>query len=1247
VFFERNSQYCSSFPSSPVSAVSAQRRKKLMMLGLAVAMAAPAASFQSTELFAAAPDNQRPDTDALRADFDLRADFAAPVAGTPLPTAGTNLQAAAATDADLLKQGQTHYASGEYEAAVAALKQVNASNLSDRQRRTLSDTLNKAESAASERAAARAEFDKGEAALKAGNNTEAITHYQAASANQFADPATKAKSLEQIKLAQGLPAAPEAPAADANTANPADASATNADAPAILAPDAPAASADDAATPVADAPTMSPKQHYQLGVKQFKSGDWIAARTNFNAAVAGRFKAGLFQDSPEKYLARMDKKEQADAAKHKAQLAAAHQAEAKRAADAARDADVAAQAQARADAEAADAKANADSQANADANADSNAAGSQTPAAAPTTPANTGEATAAAPTAPVTPPVTIAQTPAAPAPTEPAPAPQATAPAGPSLLDQANEAVAQSRYDEALTLFDRALAQDPQNTVAAEGRQRMLELTGRGQGGNLLARERAAIEARRAASQYNFNDALGDANEAIRTNDFDAANTALQRATVARATDPTIFTRDELNKFDARIANSRAAMARQSDVYNQNQIETARQQAIEAQAQRNRIEAADRERTIKSLIDQTQAAIKDGRYKAAEGLVAQILNLDPRNDYAIGVRPFIEDQANFQEQRRWREEGQQAMTGIMNDAAEKMIPYNEIIRFPENWPDLSATRDRTVAMERGEGQQDAVVQAQLDKRLPELRFDAVGLTDVIDFLRDVSGANIFVNWRALEGATIDRNAPVTARLRDVPFRKALDIILQDVGGGTVKLAYTVDEGVITISTAEELATNTMTQTYDIRDLIINVPDFDNAPTFDLTNSNTTGGGGSSGSGGGGGGSSSGGLFSDDSESSDQEQGPTRDELVEKITALIQNSVAKDTWEINGGTIGTLSELNGTLIVTQTPENQGKVNSLLEKLREQRAIQVTVEARFLTVQRNFLEDIGMDFDFRFNTEGAVSSSLTSVSLNNASSDFTVAPKTGVPGTIGDFASGLTVGSADPAGGPAAFTFLDDFQVNFLIRATQAAQTSTSLTAPRITLFNGQRAYVVVSTQRAYVSDLTPTAAQNAIAFDPEISTVESGVKLDVQATVSADRKYVTLTLRPELSTLVNLFTFSFAQQSSQSIGGGGTGVIDTGSVTSAGTGLVQQQEIQRTRLETTVSVPDGGTLLLGGQTLAGEIEKEAGVPVLSKIPFLKRLFTNRSSAKDEQVLLILVKPTIIISREVEEKSFPLLSTRAGG
>ena len=70
----------------------------------------------------------------------------------------------------------------------------------------------------------------------------------------------------------------------------------------------------------------------------------------------------------------------------------------------------------------------------------------------------------------------------------------------------------------------------------------------------------------------------------------------------------------------------------------------------------------------------------------------------------------------------------------------------------------------------------------------------------------------------------------------------------------------------------------------------------------------------------------------------------------------------------------------------------------------------------------------------------------------------------------------------------------------------------------------------------------------------------------------------------------------------------------------------------------VSIPDGGTLLIGGQKLVGEAEIEIGVPVLSKIPGLNRLFTNRSFVKDERTLLVLVRPTIIIHREVENDLF---------
>jgi protein involved in polysaccharide export with SLBB domain len=93
----------------------------------------------------------------------------------------------------------------------------------------------------------------------------------------------------------------------------------------------------------------------------------------------------------------------------------------------------------------------------------------------------------------------------------------------------------------------------------------------------------------------------------------------------------------------------------------------------------------------------------------------------------------------------------------------------------------------------------------LRKRIPEVRLQGTPLSDVIDFLRDTTGANIFVNWKVLEGVGIERNAPVTLRFRDVSFDKVLRLVLEEVGGGNVALAYIAEENVITISTEEDLA----------------------------------------------------------------------------------------------------------------------------------------------------------------------------------------------------------------------------------------------------------------------------------------------------------------------------------------------------------------------------------------------------------------------------------------------------------
>ncbi len=205
-------------------------------------------------------------------------------------------------------------------------------------------------------------------------------------------------------------------------------------------------------------------------------------------------------------------------------------------------------------------------------------------------------------------------------------------------------------------------------------------------------------------------------------------------------------------------------------------------------------------------------------------------------------------------------------------------------------------------------------------------------------------------------------------------------------------------------------------------------------------------------------------------------------------------------------------------------------------------------------------------------------------------------------------------------------LDDLQASFLIRATQAHTDSKVLNAPKVTVLNGESATIRVLKEIAYVSDweIEQVIAGADIATtqqEPEVDTAQPGTVLNITPTISADRKYVILRITTSYAELKEMKEWIVGQ-----VGSGGN-VRDL---------KIQLPLMESAIAQTRVSVPDRGTLLIGGQKISGEAERSQGVPVLSKIPLIGRLFENRSKIKDEKILLILIKPTIIIQREYEER-----------
>jgi type II secretory pathway component GspD/PulD (secretin) len=151
--------------------------------------------------------------------------------------------------------------------------------------------------------------------------------------------------------------------------------------------------------------------------------------------------------------------------------------------------------------------------------------------------------------------------------------------------------------------------------------------------------------------------------------------------------------------------------------------------------------------------------------------------------------------------------------------------------------------------------------------------------------------------------------------------------------------------------------------------------------------------------------------------------------------------------------------------------------------------------------------------------------------------------------------------------------------------------------------------------------------------PQYMPITSGSSLSITPVITHDKKNVLLGIITRQQDFLGIRTST----------------VETPLVTGTTGGQVVEYDVQLPETETSslmtrVSVPDGGTLLLGGQKITAMVEKEAGVPVLSKIPLLGRLFSNRSTVKDQKILLILVKPTILLQEEREAEAIAALENQ---
>ncbi len=343
--------------------------------------------------------------------------------------------------------------------------------------------------------------------------------------------------------------------------------------------------------------------------------------------------------------------------------------------------------------------------------------------------------------------------------------------------------------------------------------------------------------------------------------------------------------------------------------------------------------------------------------------------------------------------------------------------------------------------------------------------------------------------------------------------------------------------------------------------------------------------------------------------------------------------------------------SGQLLVNAPRELHAEVQKVLANLRKDSDLFVVIEARFIDINDDFLEDIGIDSrslaagnNLGTAWGNVINSTQTGGRDLGFTERYTTSPSPELvmgqdrwAGRIQHILDGFTgtirgqrlTGGAGVGGLTLQSTWLEPFQLNVILRAVQERNKARQLTAPVVTAHNGQRVYVSVVTQRAYIADYNLVSGGTGYSIievaDPEVATFQEGVILDVNPVISPDRKYITMDVRPTLATLIG--------------GVISTILISLGSFTNVAFQVpIGVPQISLQQSYTSVTVPNGGTVLLGGFKSMSESKYTSYVPLLGKIPLVNILFRRKATLSEKRSLIILITGRIVDLRGEEAQKF---------
>jgi type II secretory pathway component GspD/PulD (secretin) len=181
------------------------------------------------------------------------------------------------------------------------------------------------------------------------------------------------------------------------------------------------------------------------------------------------------------------------------------------------------------------------------------------------------------------------------------------------------------------------------------------------------------------------------------------------------------------------------------------------------------------------------------------------------------------------------------------------------------------------------------------------------------------------------------------------------------------------------------------------------------------------------------------------------------------------------------------------------------------------------------------------------------------------------------------------------------------VNSVIEALQSVGDTKLLSNPHIAVLDGEEASIKVIQQQPYAELQFESGSTNVVGKTYKF--IDVGVTLGVTPRIN-EQGFITVDIKPDVSSIIGTY---------DTAGGQGVPIV------------------KKSVAETSVSVKDGVTIIIGGLIDEVDTKETVGLPLLSRIPFLGALFRTTITVKQNSELIVLLTPRIVTGDRFFERS----------